>query len=191
MRFPLFYLLILLSSSMALGQDVVRMKSGNVYRGQVLEQRFNQYIQIRLSDGNEKRLNWQEIQDIGKEEVPQPVAVTINKPQILKRNRLATVGMITFLSSYGATILGTAFFSYRSVAGEFVSYSLIPVVGPLLMLGHEEKREGFDGLLIASSLVQALTATLWIIGEVQGPVLAISTIPDEPKSLYASLRISF
>jgi len=104
---------------------------------------------------------------------------------------LATVGMITFLSSYGATILGTAFFSYRSVAGEFVSYSLIPVVGPLLMLGHEEKREGFDGLLIASSLVQALTATLWIIGEVQGPVLAISTIPDEPKSLYASLRISF
>ncbi len=70
--------------------DRVDMKNGDVYRGTILEQRFGEFIQIRFSDGNEKRLDFNEISQIKKEEtaptptpsltptpVPAPVAAPV------------------------------------------------------------------------------------------------------------------
>src|SRR5690349_11024456 len=64
-----FILLILLAPfSDCLATDVVRMKNGDVFRGEILKQEMNHYVQIQLDDHNEKRLKWEEIHSIEKEQ---------------------------------------------------------------------------------------------------------------------------
>lgn len=46
----------------AIAADVIKMKNGDVFRGDVIEQKFGKHIQLKLADGNEKRVKWNEIE---------------------------------------------------------------------------------------------------------------------------------
>ena len=59
--------LIIGTAITALATDVVRMKNGDVYRGEIVQREMNDFIQLRLKDGNEKRLTWNDIEGVTKE----------------------------------------------------------------------------------------------------------------------------
>lgn len=67
MKKILFLSLLCLVASEAFATDTVHMKNGDVYKGEIVEQKFNKYIQLKLSDGSEKHLNWKDIDDVEKE----------------------------------------------------------------------------------------------------------------------------
>lgn len=68
MRAFLIFALCLSAPAVALA-DTVTMKNGDVYRGKVIKQEPDQYVQILLKDDNEKRLQWV---DIGIVEINEP-----------------------------------------------------------------------------------------------------------------------
>jgi hypothetical protein len=55
--------------------DVIQMKNGDVYRGQIIDQQFNQFIQIRFTDGNEKRIQWSEVKNVKREKSYNSVSI--------------------------------------------------------------------------------------------------------------------
>jgi hypothetical protein len=62
--------LVLLTSGAARADEVVRMKNGDIYRGKIVQHEREKFVQIRLKDGNEKRLQWPEIEGILNEDRP-------------------------------------------------------------------------------------------------------------------------
>jgi len=72
MRFITILVLLLMLPISAFADDVVHMKNGDVYRGKIVELKMNEYVQIRLHDGNEKRLLSADIDkmDMEKETIP-------------------------------------------------------------------------------------------------------------------------
>ena len=53
--------------------DTIEMKNGDVYRGKIIKESFNEFVQIGLSDGSEKHLLWTDIQTATRDDViPSP-----------------------------------------------------------------------------------------------------------------------
>lgn len=53
--------------------DTVRMKNGDVYRGKIIKESFNEFLQIVMGDGSEKHLVWNDVQTVERDEVlPEP-----------------------------------------------------------------------------------------------------------------------
>lgn len=47
--------------------DVIFMKNGDVYRGKILEVKMNKFVQLRMNNGNEKRIQFNKIKEFKKE----------------------------------------------------------------------------------------------------------------------------
>jgi len=63
----LISIVFLIVGTTVFATDVITMKNGDIFRGEIIHQEMNQFIQVRLSDGVEKHLKWDEIQGIKKE----------------------------------------------------------------------------------------------------------------------------
>lgn len=64
---PLSVLVVLFTSLWVLcafAEDLVEMKNGDVYRGTIIQQKMNSFVQIRFRDGNEKRIRWAGIKEL-------------------------------------------------------------------------------------------------------------------------------
>lgn len=172
-------ILLLLASTNLMALDVVTMRNGDVYRGDIIRQENNQFIQVRFSDGNEKRLDFKDVAEITREEPPPP---PVHETESLSRDTFITIGWITLGVSYGLTAAVTA------LAGG--SYSFIPVVGPVLEMAYTNTN--YRSPLIASGVVQVGAAALLVIAYLQKDdhpkESALSFVPVGP---HDSMGLSF
>ena len=139
--------------------DVVRLRNGDVFKGEVVEQNtIENFIQLRFSDGNEKRINMNQVESIKKDEAQphqkQIISQRLREPYAGKG--LVTAGGIIWAATYGATV-GYAAFNSGTTA-------FIPLVGPWLQLSNTRS----PGLCIISGSLQSVGALLMLIGAVQG-----------------------
>jgi hypothetical protein len=78
LRAHLITALVIVSSFFSIGiglakADTVRMKNGDVYRGRIIKESFNDSLQVSMGDGSEKHLLWPDIQTVERDEViPEP-----------------------------------------------------------------------------------------------------------------------
>ncbi len=146
------------SNSFAL--DVVRMKNGDVYRGEIVEQKFNEYIQIR-SNGNEKRLKWEDVKETSKEETPKEEMVSERiQAGIGSGVDMATAGRYTLWITYGLTAAVCLATCKRT------PLPLIPVIGPFLNMSKDNSPSANDALLL-SGLIQTIGLVFILSGESQ------------------------
>ena len=66
--------LVIVSSFFTIGiglakADTIQMKNGDVYRGKIIKESFNESLQVSMSDGSEKHLLWTDIQSVERDEV--------------------------------------------------------------------------------------------------------------------------
>lgn len=153
----LCFALTILTPVLSKAADVVEMKNGDIYRGEIIQQEFGSYIQVRFSDGNEKRLTWEAVKGVKREENE------LKKFGQLKQvgrpgDSMVTAGLVTF----GATYAVTALTCLATCEGSH--YPFFPVVGPFLQIS---KTDSTFGLLNAlSGTVQTLSIAYAIMGSV-------------------------
>jgi len=158
--------LLLVTPTSAIATDVVNMKNGDVYRGEIIEQELNSFIQLRMRDGNEKRLDWNNVKSVKKEEsspAPSPEQhTTSSKDTISDGSSLITGGWVMFGGTYLITAIVCAATCTKSA-----NYSYIPLVGPFIQSAHVNS-SAFVALNILSGVAQFTGLTLATIGHVQG-----------------------
>ena len=151
-------ILLLAVSNVTLAADVVRMKNGDVFRGEILEQEMGKYIQIKFSDGNEKRIEWQGVDKISKETVKTDSKSDSRQTEIATGASLKEVGKYIFLGSWAFTV-GYCLTSCKS--GNTSPY--VPVVGPIAGI-KDTYTSSEKTLSTISSVVQLIGAVMWFSG---------------------------
>lgn len=145
--------------SSAFSGDVIRLKNGDVYRGDILTQEFGKSVQIKFKDGNEKNIPWTDIAGIDKEEAkPEQVLRVMEAPSDGSGN--ITGGWVIFGASYGASVVGCAIMCKNT------SNLYIPAFGPFMQLG-ENISGSMKIVAIVSGVAQLTGLTLATIGYMQ------------------------
>lgn len=147
---------LIFTTQVANAMDVITLKNGDVYRGEIIHQEIDKYIQIKLNDGNEKRLKWNEVKSTAKEEsVQQQAKQNSNKAVSPKGTSKIKIGLIVS----GATYVATAVVGAATGA----SYTVIPVVGPLIQVSKNTTR-AWDTANYASTVIQTAGLVFATIG---------------------------
>ena len=133
------------------------MKNGDIYKGKVLAKELNRFIQVEFSDGNQKRLLWDEIENIKKEDGEFVPAKTYLKP-ISDGSGLITTGWTIFSVTYAATVVACL------AECKINNYSYIPLIGPFIQAANLSKYNSWVGPNIASSVIQFTGLILATVG---------------------------
>lgn len=183
MRALLPTIIILLMSTNLMALDIITMRNGDIYRGDIIRQENNQFIQVRFSDGNEKRLDFKDVAEITRDELP---PAPVHETETISRETFITIGWITLGVSYGLTA------GVSAVAGG--SYSFIPIAGPFLQMAYTNTH--YLSPLLASGVVQLGSAVLLAIAYLQKEEhpkeSALNFVPVGPhNSMGLSFAMSF
>ncbi|MBC7540686.1 MAG: hypothetical protein H7281_17840 [Bacteriovorax sp.] len=159
MKFFKIFLITIIFSMHAFAVDVVYLKNGDVFRGEIIEQKMNEYLQIKTLDHNEKRITWDQIDKIIKEELKLSekdkliLANTSNSSKTPLRN----FGRGLFWATYAGTVAYT-------LGRKGTATAIIPVIGPVAgispLYSSSEKT-----LSYVSMLFQSVGLIIWASNE--------------------------
>ncbi len=135
--------------------DLIRMKNGDVYRGEIIEQQMNKFVQIKFKDGNEKRLDWKDIESITKDQPPTPEQVNQSDGKTLTRS--GEIGRNLWMATYA----GTA--AYVLTRNNGNTSALLPVIGPVVAI-NDNYTSSDKTLSIVSTALQTVGMAMWIGG---------------------------
>ncbi len=104
---------------------------------------------------------------------------------------VAIGGAIMLGASWLLTIAVTAVLSDPAVAGRFIGYAAVPVVGPWIILTDPDFETGYAVGVVVSGLIQAAGLTMLIVGlaarrTVQVPVTTFGTGPRVPRLAFSA-----
>ncbi len=183
-RFPVRCLLLLVAvlvGGNAFSADMLQMKNGDVIRGEILEQRIDQYVQIQTKDGNERRVKWSDIGAIKKEQDSGSSA----------SRGLLIAGGVTLGVSYLATVVVTA-----TQPNPYAS-TFVPVIGPFITALQPNQASIWPVLEVISGSLQLAGAGLLVAGLVTSvsdhtPAKTVSIAPImAPNTAGATLAFRF
>jgi hypothetical protein len=148
-----------LMSLNAFATDVIHMKNGDVFRGEIVKQEFNKSVQILFKDGNEKNIRWKEIKTITKEEdevveTPSP-SPSPNSVTEVKEGGKNSKTFKNDNSAYFSTLIGYGLITSTGSTGFFTGSGRLGTG-----LGDDDKDVLSIGLYIGhGSISQSVTLT--------------------------------
>jgi hypothetical protein len=164
--------------------DEVLLLNGGRLRGKVMEDDPAQGVSIQLLDGTVRRVSRVEISRVQyagagqlPAAVPAPVAVApLGEPAWarpyepvpgVRRTKSLRPLWITGLALWGATYIATIAVTAAVAeddAGKYAGEAAVPIAGPFIVLADGEPSDGQTAALIASGVIQTLSATMFVLG---------------------------